>query len=189
MGLFDVEDLYDEAAKEFLFKNRYEEIANRFQSMFDLPLPLLVEDNEINLEKNLKFSPEMIYPDWDDTNNTILFYDFSKPINKQEFHQLMDLAFLWTVEGIILSNIDNICPENLPDAVRLISRILTEEDMSSKATFYGNPPTFLQFPSKNFDDPSKKGRIKVALICKEIPEYLMDKNIFCSNIQMEKIEN
>ena len=108
--------------------------------MFDLPIPLLVEDQRIDHERKLEFSPELVCMN----GENILYYDLSKPINKDEFYQLMDLAFLWTIEGIILSNIDNIDPAN-SGAQRLITRILTEEDMSGKATFHGNPPTFRRF--------------------------------------------
>lgn len=194
MGMFDVEETVDRMDQKDSFKERYEKLATRFKSMYDLPIPLLVEDCQINLELDLRFDPESVGLKKDN----ILFYDLSKLINQKEFNALMDLAFLWTVEGIILSNIDNIHPDNLRGAERLITRILTKEDMSRKATFYGNPPTFLQFPSKSFDEkiyeawngpkapgqPRKKGRIKVALICKEFPTYLKDQNIFCSKILM-----
>ena len=195
MGMFDADEALDEFGKWAVFNSSYESITDKFRSMFDLPIPLLVEDHRIDLERKLKFSPELVCM----KSENILYYDLSKPNNSNEFNQLMDLAFLWTIEGIILNNIDNIAPEN-SGAQRLITRILTEEDMSGKATFYGNPPTFLQFPSKNFDEkiyeawngpkapeqPRKTGRIKVALICKEFPEYLKDKNIFCSKILMDK---
>ena len=195
MGLFDADDALDKFVEESAFESSYKSIADKFRSKFDLPIPLLIEDNDINLDKDLKFSPKFVNLDQPE----ILFYDLSTPINQDEFHQLMDLAFLWTIEGIILSNIDNIDPSN-SGAQRLIIRILTEEDMSGKATFYGNPLTFLQFPSHLFVDRidkdykgSKKqvlvrktGRIKVALICKEVPEYLKDKNTFCSKILMDK---
>lgn len=192
MGMFDVEEMCDEVMSVCKFEERYKNIAEKFKSMFDMPIPLLVEDRQINPDKDFKFSPELVGLN----SECILFYDLSKPINKNEFSALVDLAFLWTVEGIILSNIDKIDPENLPGAQKLITRILTEEDKSGKATFYGNPPTFLRFPSKNFDEkiyeawngpnapdqPQKTGRIKVALICKEFPEYLKDNYIFCSKI-------
>ena len=195
MGLFDPDDAMKKWGEEIAFESSYESIADKFRSKFDLPIPLLVEDNDINLDKDLKFLPEFVKLDQPE----ILYYDLSQPINKDEFYQLMDLAFFWTIEGIILSNIDNIDPSN-SGAQRLITRILTEEDMSGKATFYGNPPTFLQFPSHLFVDRidkdyngykkqvlvRKTGRIKVALICKEFPEYLKDKTIFCSKILMDK---
>ena len=194
MGLFDANETFDRVKEKFEFESRYESIADKFKTMFDLPIPLLVEDHKINLEKDLIFTPEPVGLN----SENILFYDLSKPINQIEFHTLVDLSFLWTEEGIILNNIDNICPENLHGAQRLITRILTEEDKSGKATFYGTPPIFLQFPAKNLDEkideawngpkeseqPRKTGRIKVALICKEFPEYLKDKNIFCSKIFM-----
>lgn len=194
MGMFDVEETIDKINRKMDFESRYESIIKRFKSMFDLPLPLLIEDSQINLDLDLKFSPDLV----DLKRDEILFYDLSQSINQKEFHALMDLAFLWSVEGIILSNIDKISSDNLTGAQKLVTRILTKEDMSGKATFYGNPPTFLQFPSKNFDEkiyetwngrrapgqPRKKGRIKVALICKELPGYLKNKNIFCSKIQM-----
>lgn len=194
--MFDVEETINKIDRKDDFESRYESIAKRFKSMFDLPLPLLIEDSQINLDLDLKFSPDLVGLKRDN----ILFYDLSQSINQKEFHSLMDLAFLWTVEGIILSNIDTISPDNLPGAQNLVTRILTEEDMSGTATFYGNPPNFLQFPSKNFDEkiyetwnsrrasgqPRKKGRIKVALICKKLPGYLKNKNIFCSKIQMSK---
>lgn len=194
MGLFDVEEAFNDAVEMFDFESRYESIADKFKTMFDLPIPLMVEDKAINLEKDLKFSPSLVGLDKD----SVLFYDLAKSIDQKELNALADLAFLWTVEGIILSNIDKIDPENLACVQRLITRILTDEDMSAKATFYGNPPTFLQFPSKDFDEkiyegrngrrtpnqPRKTGRIKVALICKEFPDYLKDKNIFCSRIKL-----
>lgn len=196
MGMFGVEEMCDEVMSVWKFEERYKKIADKVKSMFDLPIPLLVEDRQINPDKDLKFSLELVGLN----RENILFYDLSKPINKNEFSALVDLAFLWTVEGIILSNIDKIDPENLPGAQNLVTRILTAEDMSGNATFYGTPPTFLRFPSKNFDEkiyeawngpnapeqPQKTGRIKIALICKEFPEYLKDKNIFCSKILMNE---
>lgn len=193
MGLFDVDDNVERATMKWEFEERYKNIAGKFKTMFDLPIPLLVEDHKINLEKGLIFTPEPVGLN----RENILFYDLAEPINNDEFYMLLDLAFLWTIEGIILNNIDNIHPGN-SKAQELITRILTAEDKSGKATFYGNPPTFLRFPSKNFDEkiyeawngpqapgqPRKTGRIKVALICKEFPEYLKDKNIFCSKILM-----
>ena len=195
MGMFDVEEMCEEVMSVWKFEERYKNIADKFKSMFDLPIPLLVEDSQINPDKNLKFSPELIGLN----RENILFYDLSKPINKNELATLFNLFFLWTTEGIILSNIDKICPDNLPDdAQELITDILTEKDRSSEALFFGNPPTFLS-ESKNEDEkirekwdtspeapgiPKMTGRIKVALICKEFPEYLKDKNIFCSKILM-----
>lgn len=194
MGLFDIEESIEKRNNIIGFEERYKNIAEKFKSMFDLPIPLLVQDYQINPEKDFKFSPELVGMN----RENIFFYDLSKPINKNEFSALVDLAFLWTVEGIILGNIDKICPDNLPGAQNLVARILTAEDMSGKATFYGNPPTFLRFPSKSFgekiyeawngpkapEEPQMTGRIKVALICKEFPEYLKDNIIFCSKILM-----
>ena len=195
MGLFDAEDSWNSACEWAVFTTSYESIADKFRSMFDLPIPLLVEDHRIELEKELEFSPELVGL----KRENIPYYDLSKPNDPNHLGCLLRLAFLWTTEGIILNNIDKIDPAN-SGVQDLLTSILTEEDMSGKATFYGNPPSFLP-KSKKADEkirerwdtspeapgiPKKTGRIRVALVCKEFPEYLKDKNIFCSKILMGK---
>ena len=188
MGMFDVEDMSDEA----MFEKRYNSIAEKFKSMFDLPVPLLVQDYHINPDKDFKFSPELVGLNKDN----ILFYDLSDSINKEKLWTLLDPFSLGTIEGIIFSNIDKIDPENLPGAQQLITRILTEKDMSGKATFKGNPTNSLLISGKAEEkhreicesSPEADGQprvtrwIKVALICQEFPEYLKDNYIFCSKI-------
>lgn len=192
MGMFDVEDHVEQG----MFEERYNSIAAKFKSMFDLPVPLLVEDHNIKLEKDLNFSPELVGMNIEN----ILFYDLSKPINKEMLWTLLDPFFLGTIEGIIFSNIDKIDPENLPEAQELIKKILTEKDISDNATFKGNKSISLLISGKVEEkhreiyesSPEANGQprvtrwIKVALICKEIPEYLKDKNIFCSKILMNE---
>lgn len=51
MRLFDADKAFDESVQKNDFETSYESIADRFNAMFDMPIPLVVETIELTLQR------------------------------------------------------------------------------------------------------------------------------------------